>query len=317
MTEQEKALIAAWSDHSRMWKDNTWVYPVISRRAGGLSVGVNLNPDHKCSFACAYCQSGPQEGHESVAIDVDGVERELRQFLAFYKSGEFNKCEFFGHVPEDKKVLKDLCLSGDGESTIVKEFPEICKRMRQIQKEYECAANTRENAGSNVDANVIANAGAEVVAGLGDFKLRLITNASRLGNEKVAEALQFLLESNGEIWAKLDAGTEGWYKRINRSAVKFETILENLEKVIKLYPICIQTMLCSLQGDLPSDNEIDEYIKNLERIYNSAPQNFVEVQLYTVIRQTATPDVLPLPKKFLQAVADKITRKLPVQVRCF
>lgn len=89
--EQNKALIAAWSDHSRMWKDNTWVYPVISRRAGGLSVGINLNPDHKCSFACAYCQSGPQEGHESVAIDIDGVERELRQFLEFYKSGEFSK----------------------------------------------------------------------------------------------------------------------------------------------------------------------------------------------------------------------------------
>lgn len=309
MTEEEKALIAAWSDHSRMWKDNTWVYPVISRRAGGLSVGVNLNPDHKCSFACAYCQSGPQEGHESVPIDIDGVERELRQFIAFYKSGEFNKCDFFGHVPEDKKVLKDLCLSGDGESTIVKEFPEICKRMRQIQKEYESSVNS--------GAKVVAGEGAKVVAGLSDFKLRLITNASRLGNDKVEEALQYLLESNGEIWAKLDAGTEAWYKRMNRSAVKFSTILENLEKVIKRYPICIQTMLCSLQGDAPSDTEIEEYIKNLTRVYNAAPQNFVEVQLYTVIRQTATPDVLPLPKEFLQAVADKITAVLPVKVRIF
>lgn len=293
MTEQEKALIAAWSDHSRMWKDNTWVYPVISRRAGGLSVGVNLNPDHKCSFACAYCQSGPQEGHESIDIDIDGVERELRQFLAFYKSGEFNKCEFFGHVPEDKKVLKDLCLSGDGESTIVKEFPEVCRRMREIQKEYYGES------------------------GLGNFKLRLITNASRLGNEKVEEALQYLLECDGEIWAKLDAGTEEWYKRMNRSAVKFSTILDNLKKVILRYPICIQTMLCSLQGDSPSNAEIDQYIKNLEQVYNSNPGNFVEVQLYTVIRQTTLPDVLPLPKEFLQTVADKITAKLPVQVRIF
>ncbi|MCL4100732.1 radical SAM protein [Fibrobacter sp. HC4] len=286
--EQNKALIAAWSDHSRMWKDNTWVYPVISRRAGGLSVGINLNPDHKCSFACAYCQSGPQEGHESVAIDIDGVERELRQFLEFYKSGEFSKCDFFGHVPEDKKILKDICLSGDGESTIVKEFPEVCKRMRKLQKENE-----------------------------GQFKLRLITNASRLGNEKVEDALAYLLESDGEIWAKLDAGTEEWYKRMNRSAVKFETILNNLEKVIKLYPICIQTMLCSLQGDVPTDAEIEQYIGHLQRIYAAAPKNFVEVQLYTVIRQTATPDVLPLPKEFLEAVAKKINEKLPVQVRIF
>lgn len=303
MTEEEKALIAAWSDHSRMWKDNTWVYPVISRRAGGLSVGINLNPDHKCSFACAYCQSGPQEGHESVPIDVDGVERELRQFLAYYKSGEFAKCDFFGHVPEDKKIIKDICLSGDGESTIVKEFPEVCKRMRKIQKEFEESA-----------AGCVA---AENAAGLGDFKLRLITNASRLDNDKVEEALQYLLESNGEIWAKLDAGTEEWYKRMNRSAVKFDTILQNLEKVIARYPICIQTMLCSLQGDAPSDAEIESYIGHLERIHSVCPEHFVEVQLYTVIRQTTLPDVLPLPKEFLQSVAEKIQAKLPVKVRIF
>jgi len=299
MTEQEKALIAAWSDHSRMWKDNTWVYPVISRRAGGLSVGINLNPDHKCSFSCAYCQSGPQEGHESVAIDVNGVERELRQFLAFYESGEFAKCEFFGHVPEDKKIIKDICLSGDGESTIVKEFPEVCKRMRQIQKEFQSKYSP------------------DHISGLGNFKLRLITNASRLGNEKVEDALKFLLESNGEIWAKLDAGTDPWYKRMNRSAVKFDTILSNLEKVIKLYPICIQTMQCSLQGDFPTEAEVEQYIQNLERIYHAAPQNFVEVQLYTVIRQTMIPDVLPLPKEFLEKTAQKIKGKIPVQVRVF
>lgn len=299
MTEQEKALIAAWSDHSRLWKDNTWVYPVISRRAGGLSVGINLNPDHKCSFSCAYCQSGPQDGHESVAIDVDGVERELRQFLAFYECGEFAKCDFFGNVPADKKIIKDICLSGDGESTIVKEFPEICKVMSKIQQEFRTKYSKDDP------------------SGLGSFKLRLITNASRLGNEKVEEALKYLLEKDGEIWAKLDAGSEEWYKRMNRSAVKFDTILANLEKVIKLYPICIQTMQCSLQGDTPSDTEVELYIKNLERIYNAAPQNFVEVQLYTVIRQTMIPDVLPLPKEFLENTAQKIKAKIPVQVRTF
>lgn len=299
MTEQEKALIAAWSDHSRLWKDNTWVYPVISRRAGGLSVGINLNPDHKCSFSCAYCQSGPQDGHTSVAIDVDGVERELRQFLAFYECGEFAKCDFFGNVPADKKIIKDICLSGDGESTIVKEFPEVCKRMRKIQQEFQTKYSAKDP------------------SGLGSFKLRLITNASRLGNDAVEQALDYLLESDGEIWAKLDAGTEEWYKKMNRSAVKFDTILANLEKIIKRSPICIQTMQCSIQGEEPSDVEVDLYIKNLERIYKANPKNFVEVQLYTVIRQTMIPDVLPLPKEFLDNTAKKIVAKLPVQVRTF
>lgn len=299
MTDQDLALIAAWSDHSRLWKDNTWVYPVISRRAGGLSLGINLNPDHKCSFSCAYCQSGPQDGHESVAIDVAGVERELRQFLAFYECGEFSKCDFFGNVPADKKIIKDICLSGDGESTIVKEFPEVCKVMAKLQQEFRTKYSFDD------------------ASGLGSFKLRLITNASRLGNDKVEDALKYLLETDGEIWAKLDAGTEPWYKRMNRSAVKFETILANLEKVIQFYPICIQTMQCSLQGDVPTEAEVEQYIQNLERIYRAAPQNFVEVQLYTVIRQTAIPDVLPLPKEFLEDTAKKIQAKIPVQVRTF
>ncbi|MCF0222361.1 MAG: hypothetical protein HUK19_08710 [Fibrobacter sp.] len=299
MTEQDLALIAAWSDHSRLWKDNTWVYPVISRRAGGLSVGINLNPDHKCSFSCAYCQSGPQDGHESVPVDVAGVERELRQFLAFYECGEFSKCQFFGNIPEDKKIIRDICLSGDGESTIVKEFPEVCKVMKKIQGEFRTKYPQNHP------------------SGLGNFKLRLITNASRLGNDNVENALRHLLETDGEIWAKIDAGTEDWYKRINRSSVKFQTILDNLEKVIKLYPICIQTMQCSLQGDAPSVEEVEQYIDNLERFYNAAPQNFVEVQLYTVIRQTMTPDVLPLPKEFLENTARKIKARIPVQVRTF
>ena len=292
MTEQqEKALVAAWSDHSRLWKDNIWVYPVISRRAGGLSVGINLNPDHHCSFSCAYCQSGPQEGHKRIPVDIDAVERELRAFLEFYRSGEFFKCDFFGHVPVENKQLKDICLSGDGEATIVKEFTEVCRRMRNIQK--------------------------ELTKDLGDFKLRLITNASRLSAPAVEEGLGYLLESDGEIWAKLDAGTDEWFKKINRSPLQLATINENLQKVIARFPVCIQTMVCELQGEIPSEAGIQKYIESLSKLYSIAPEHLVEVQLYTVIRQTVLEDVNPLPKEFLDGVKKKITDALPVKVRVF
>lgn len=291
MTEQEKALIAAWSSHPREWKNNTWVYPVISRRAGGLSLGVNLNPDHHCSFSCAYCQSGPQEGHKRIPVDIDAVENELRNFLEFYESGEFSHCNSFANVPAEKKALKDICLSGDGESTLVKEFPEVCLRMRQIQKDY--------------------------APKLGAFKLRLITNASHLNNPTVKQGLSQLLESDGEIWAKLDAGSEEWFKKINRSPLPLSKILDNLTEVIKNYPICIQTMLCDVQGEVPGDDEIGRYIENLRQIYQSNPQNFVEVQLYTVIRQTLLDGVMSLPVEFLENTKTKITDAMPVKVRCF
>lgn len=291
MTEQEKALIAAWSSHPREWENNTWVYPVISRRAGGLSVGINLNPDHHCSFSCAYCQSGPQEGLKRIPVDVEAVERELRAFLTFYQSGDFAKCKTYENVPDQNKVLKDLCLSGDGESTIVKEFPEICRRMRQIQKEFSPV--------------------------IGDFKLRLITNASHLESTTVQEGLSLLLENDGEIWAKLDAGTEEWFKKINRSPLHLEKILDNLTAAIKRYPICIQTMVCNLQGEIPSDAEIERYIEKLRKIHSVRPENLVEVQLYTVIRDPLLKGVEALPKEFLESVKTKITDALPVKVRCF
>lgn len=291
MNEQEKALIKAWSSHPREWKNNTWVYPVISRRAGGLSVGVNLNPDHHCSFSCAYCQSGPQEGHKRIPVDIEAVDNELRSFLDFYESGEFARCETFANVPAEKKILKDICLSGDGESTLVKEFPEICRRMRDIQKEY--------------------------APKLGNFKLRLITNASHLNNPTVEQGLAQLLESDGEIWAKLDAGTEEWFKKINRSPLHLDKIVDNLTHTIKRYPICIQTMLCDVQGEVPSDNEITRYIENLAAIYSANPSHLVEIQLYTVIRDTLLKGVEPLTKEFLESTKIKITDALPVTVRCF
>ena len=44
------------TDHSRDSAGMTYVYPVVSRRAGGVSVGINLNPNNACNWACVYCQ---------------------------------------------------------------------------------------------------------------------------------------------------------------------------------------------------------------------------------------------------------------------
>ena len=44
------------SDHARQFDELRFVYPVVSRRSKGLSLGVNLNPDKVCNFHCPYCQ---------------------------------------------------------------------------------------------------------------------------------------------------------------------------------------------------------------------------------------------------------------------
>ena len=51
-TTQIESSWAAVRDHTRHFTDFTFVYPVISRRSRGLSIGVNLNPDKVCNFDC-------------------------------------------------------------------------------------------------------------------------------------------------------------------------------------------------------------------------------------------------------------------------
>ena len=49
-------LVSLFQTHSRSFEDNRFVYAVVSRRSGGVSIGVNLNPEKYCNFDCVYCQ---------------------------------------------------------------------------------------------------------------------------------------------------------------------------------------------------------------------------------------------------------------------
>jgi len=64
-------------DHSRDSAGLTYVYPVVSRRAGGVSIGVNLNPDSTCNWSCAYCQVPNLKRGAGPTIDLALFETEL------------------------------------------------------------------------------------------------------------------------------------------------------------------------------------------------------------------------------------------------
>jgi wyosine [tRNA(Phe)-imidazoG37] synthetase (radical SAM superfamily) len=67
--------------HERDAAQLTYVYPVVSRRAGGVSVGINLNPNNACNWRCAYCQVEGLTLGSGPALDLDLLEKELREFL--------------------------------------------------------------------------------------------------------------------------------------------------------------------------------------------------------------------------------------------
>src|SRR5260221_294117 len=67
--------------HPRAYGKNFYVYPVLSRRARGISIGVNLNPDKVCNFDCIYCQVDRTTPGAVRDVDEARLTEELRAIL--------------------------------------------------------------------------------------------------------------------------------------------------------------------------------------------------------------------------------------------
>src|SRR5438309_9954552 len=83
------AQIPLFRQHPRSWRDNHYVYPVVSRRSGGLSIGINLNPDGACNFDCVYCCVDRTSPKAVPPVRLDVVRDELHALLAEVTSGSF------------------------------------------------------------------------------------------------------------------------------------------------------------------------------------------------------------------------------------
>jgi wyosine [tRNA(Phe)-imidazoG37] synthetase (radical SAM superfamily) len=126
--------------------------------------------------------------------------------------------------------------------------------------------------------------------------------------------MEFLDHHQGEIWAKLDAGTESHYRRVVRSSVPMARVLENLAAAGQVRPIVIQSMFLNVQGQPPDAQEIDAYVGRLRDLKDQGCQIKL-VQIYTVARKTAETTVAALSDTLLDAIAAKVRELgLPVEV---
>jgi len=108
--------------HSRAYAANRYVYPVLSRRAGGLSIGVNLNTNRHCNFRCVYCQVDRSVPATGGPVDLAVLAAELDRMLELVLSGEIYRGAQFRQVPDVLRRLNDIALSGDGEPTACPDF---------------------------------------------------------------------------------------------------------------------------------------------------------------------------------------------------
>ena len=107
----------AFTHHHRTWLTNRYIYPVISRRSGGVSIGVNLNPDKICNFDCIYCSVDRKIPGNKPDIHLPTLETELAAMIQLVNSGEIFSRPPFTHVTPPLRRLNDIAFSGDGEPT--------------------------------------------------------------------------------------------------------------------------------------------------------------------------------------------------------
>jgi wyosine [tRNA(Phe)-imidazoG37] synthetase (radical SAM superfamily) len=261
------------TDHARLFEGNRFVYPVLSRRSGGISVGVNLNPDKICNFDCIYCQVDRRSESETRFVDMDGLLDELRTTLEVVTSGAIYEWARFRDVPPHLRRLNDIAFSGDGEPTTYKNFDDIIQACAQVKRE----------------------------AGLEDVKMVLITNASMFHRPHVERGLEILDRNNGEIWAKLEAGTDAYYQLIERTLIPFRQILDNITAASRLRPLVIQSLFMRVNGQPPPQAELQAFCDRLNEI-TSAGGRLKLVQIYTIARRPAESFVEPLSEAEVDAI---------------
>ncbi|GBD36366.1 hypothetical protein HRbin36_01489 [bacterium HR36] len=286
MTQGIGSLADLFRDHRRSFEANRYVYAVISRRSKGLSVGINLNPDKACNFDCVYCQVDRRTPLAVREVDLMQLRKELEAIIPLAKSGAIFTLERFRHTPPNLRHWNDIAFSGDGEPTAAPEFLDAVRLVVDLKRQHQLVG----------------------------VKIVVLTNATLLHRPQVQRALALLDQNEGEIWAKLDAGTEAYYHQIERTRVPFQRVLDNLKLAARARPIVIQSLFLRWHGQPPSQQEIDAYCQRLCEIVEAGGRIQL-VQVYTVAREPAEAAACPLEDTELDALADTVRRRtgLPVE----
>lgn len=276
------------TQHQRRFEANRFVYPVLSRRSAGISVGVNLNPDKVCNFDCIYCQVDRTSQSETRFVAMDQLLYELEATLQFAASGEIFEHDKFRDTPAEFRRLNDIAFSGDGEPTTYKNFDEIIAACAQVKQRL----------------------------GLDAVKMVLITNASMFHRPHVARGLEILDANSGEIWAKLEAGTEAYFKLIDRTSIPFRQILDNISAAARVRPLVIQALFMRVSGQPPSQTELESFCDRLHEITAAGGQINL-VQVYTVARKPTESYVAPLADAEVDAIVELVERRTGIAAKAY
>ncbi len=272
--------ILSTTDHSRDSAGLRYVYPVVSRRAGGVSIGINLNPNNACNWRCIYCQVPNLTLGTAPPVDLVLLEKELSGFLHDLQHGDFMR-----RVPPEARRINDIALSGNGEPTSAQAFVEVI----EVIAKHKPA----------------------------DLKLVLITNGSLMQRDNVQQGLRRMAQLNGEVWFKLDRASEAGMAQINDTKMSMDKVKQNLTTALSGIPnTWLQTCWFAVDGVAPSQQDECDYLDFLASALRSSskPQGVLLYGLARPSLQQEAPRLSALSKEQMDNFASRI-RALGMEVR--
>ena len=273
-------------DHSRSSAGLEYVYPVMSRRSGGLSIGINLNPNNACNWQCIYCQVPNLLRGKAPEIDKGKLAAELHQLLDNAINGDFY--DRF-KISEDARFIRDIAISGNGEPTSAVEFDQIIDVIAGVVNTFTWQT---------------------------PVNLVLITNGSLMQRLTVQQGLAKLSRLQGEVWFKLDSATDKGIQKINHVKLSIARVRKHLSIVANICPTWLQTCVFAYRGEPPVISEVQAYLHFLGQLLKEGIA-IQGVLLYGIARpslQEEAPLLSVLPKQWLNDFADNI-RALGLTVR--
>jgi wyosine [tRNA(Phe)-imidazoG37] synthetase (radical SAM superfamily) len=271
----------------RDFLNNRFVYVVVSARARGLSVGVNMNPDKQCNFGCVYCEVHRDEAPTVPELDTDAMAHELKKTLDYVLSGRLRERAWYHGLPDELLQLRHVALSGDGEPTFAPRFAEAIQDVVHVR----------------------------ALGGFPFFKLVLLTNGTGLDQPQVQNGLKLFTKSD-EIWIKLDAGTQAYLNKVSRGNVPLEQVLRNMLLVGRQRPIVVQSLFPAINGEEPPLEEIEQYAQRLKELSAGGAQISM-VQIYSATRPTPNSGCGHLPLKTLSRIAQTVRQRTGLKAEVF
>lgn len=241
------------------------VSEMASRHLKGRSIGVNLTPDKRCNYRCVYC-----EVDRSLAVSADEFSPAICRDELETLLTRLQREETLGEI-------RGIALAGEGEPTSCVLLPQVVAFVAEALQRYRMPTT----------------------------RLILMTNGTCLHTPWATDSLTRMREAGGEIWIKLDAGTQLHMNAVNGTLYPIEALTDKIVSAGCDGEIVLHSVFLNRQGVPPSLEEVSAYVERVKNIRTRGAR-IKKVQVCTIAGPLAEDALTPLRFQALSAIAGRL-----------